>query len=170
LKFEPSTLQNRARLADVVEQTYEETRDCPSLGNMRNIEDVLTGYRSTGVFDPTRWLIVRDADRDVGCLLLNEHPGQGHPGQEHPGPEGATPGHLELVYMGVVPAARGNGWGVHITRQAQWITRLAGLERLVLAVDAANRPALDMYSRCGFDAWDRRSVYLRFFSDESNQP
>ena len=34
-------------------------------------------------------------------------------------------------------------------------------QRLVLAVDAANEPALRTYAAAGFQAWDRRSVFIR---------
>jgi ribosomal protein S18 acetylase RimI-like enzyme len=84
--------------------------------------------------------------RDVGVLLLADHP---------------RAGHWELMYMGLVPEARGHGWGRHIARHAQWLARCAAVERIVLAVDAANRPALAMYERAGFAEWDRRSVFVR---------
>jgi hypothetical protein len=32
---------------------------------------------------------------------------------------------------------------------------------LVLAVDAANEPAIRMYSLAGFRAWDRRAVWIK---------
>jgi RimJ/RimL family protein N-acetyltransferase len=32
-----------------------------------------------------------------------------------------------------------------------------------LAVDAANEPAIAAYAAAGFQAWDRRRVYLRVF-------
>ena len=104
--------------------------------------DVLAGYRATGSHDPQRWLLVRHEGRDVGCLLLSDYPEQGN---------------VELVYMGVVPEARGEGWGMHIARQAQWLARQAGRPRLVLAVDAANAPALRIYLALGFRPWDRRT-------------
>lgn len=148
LDFEPYSPANHGRLARVVEATYCRTLDCPRLGRARDIEDVLAGYRATGVFDPQRWLIVRHQGRDVGCLLLAEHP-------EH--------GNWELVYMGLVVSARGRGWGMDIARQAQWRTRQAGRPRLVLAVDAANRPAIKTYAAVGFEAWDRRTVYVKLF-------
>ena len=44
----------------------------------------------------------------------------------------------------------------------RWPTR-ADVERIVLAVDAANEPALRMYRTAGFESWDQRSVYVRFF-------
>ena len=70
--------------------------------------------------------------------------------------------HWELMYMGLVPEVRGRGWGRQITRYAQWLARGAAIERIVVAVDAANSPADAMYRSTGFEMWDRRTVYLRF--------
>jgi mycothiol synthase len=144
----------RSRLIDVVEQTYEGTLDCAGLNNLRRMEEVIDGYQQTGVFRAENWLIAVDnpstgsgqVGRDVGVLLLADHP---------------RARHWELMYMGLVPQARGHGWGQQIVRQAQWLARGAGVERIVLAVDAVNRPALAMYERAGFAAWDRRSVFVR---------
>jgi len=148
LTFQIYSAANQQRLAQVIQATYEQTLDCPGLDNVRQIEDVLDGYRATGVFDPGRWLIVRHMGQDIGCLLLADHP-------EH--------GNWELVYMGVVAASRGHGWGKQIARHAQWLTRQAGRPRLVLAVDAENRPAIEMYTAVGFERWDRRRAYLKVF-------
>ena len=62
--------------------------------------------------------------------------------------------------MGVAPEARGQGIGLEITRQAQWLAAREHAERLVLAVDAANQPAIDVYAAAGFTGWDRRSVFV----------
>jgi len=148
LDFEHYSPANHPRLAGVVEATYGQTLDCPRLNGVRQIEDVLAGYRATGVFDPERWLIVRHDGRDVGCLLLADHPKDGN---------------YELVYMGLAASVRGRGWGMDIARQAQWRTRQAGRTRLVLAVDTANQPALRIYTAVGFRVWDRRSAYVKVF-------
>jgi mycothiol synthase len=148
LEFEPYDPANHGRLARIVEATYEGTLDCPSLDGVRAIEDVLAGYRATGAFDPQRWLIARHSGHDIGCLLLTDHP---------------EADQWELVYMGLTPESRGRGWGIGMVRHAQWLSRQAGRSRLVLAVDAANAPALTGYAEAGFSAWDRRSVYLRVF-------
>jgi hypothetical protein len=50
-----------------------------------------------------------------------------------------------------------------MARQAQWLAGRAGRPRLVLAVDAANSPALRTYRLCGFERWDCRTVYLKVF-------
>jgi len=146
LDFEPYSQDNHQRLVALVDATYQQTLDCPQLNGVRDTEDVLAGYRVTGEFDAARWLLVRHEGQDVGCLLLADH---------------VRDENWELVYMGVVPDARGQGWGIEIVHHAQWLTRCAARPRLVLAVDAANEPAIRMYAVAGFQAWDRRTVYVK---------
>ena len=146
LEFVSCYEELRDRLAGIVEQTYEGSLDCPQLDRARTIDNVLDGYRAVGEFDPARWLIVRWADADVGCLLLADHPRDNA---------------WELVYMGVVPAVRGRSFGVAMARHAQWLTGRARRERLTTAVDANNAPAIAAYAAAGFLAWDRRNVFLR---------
>lgn len=150
LEFLPLDPRQRQRMARVVERTYEGTLDCPELNGVRQINDVLAGYQSVGVFDPQLWLLARAADRDVGCLLIADHP--------------ATE-QFEIVYMGLVPEARGNGWGVELVRAAQWLAKRAGRKQLVLAVDASNAPAIAAYAAAGLVAFDRRSVFLRVLDE-----
>ncbi len=142
--YKPS---QRHRLIGLIERTYEGTLDCTSLNGVRDIEHVINGYQNTGVFLPQCWLIVRSGDCDVGVLLLADHPQNRQ---------------WELMYVGLVPEARGRGWGRQITRYAQWLARGARAERIVVAVDAANGPAVAMYRSSGFELWDRRAVYVRF--------
>jgi ribosomal protein S18 acetylase RimI-like enzyme len=149
LEFEPYRESQRDRLAALIERTYAGTRDIPALDGQRDMEDVLEGYRQTGEFDASRWRFVRAGGEDVGCMLLADHP----PLQQ-----------WELVYMGIVPEARGNGWGAEVTAQAQRLAREAGRERLVLAVDAANDPAISAYSQAGFVEWLRRAALMKSFS------
>jgi len=149
LEFETYCPENHGRLAQIVETTYDQTLDCPALNGVREIGDVLIGYRSQGKFNPGNWMIVRHDGRDVGCLILSDYPHQGN---------------VELVYMGIVSTARGHGWGIDVTRHAQWLAALAGRPRLVLAVDARNGPAIKMYAAVGFRAWDRRRVFVKVFS------
>ncbi|MCI0334710.1 MAG: GNAT family N-acetyltransferase [Planctomycetes bacterium] len=137
----------RSRLMRLVERTYEGTLDCTSLNGVRHMDNVITGYQATGVYRPENWFIVRAGDADVGILLLADHP---------------QAGHWELMYMGLVPEARGHGWGRQVTQFAQWLAGRANVERIVLAVDAVNDPALRMYRSTGFEIWDRRTVYVRF--------
>ncbi len=150
LQFEPAAGEQPDRLCRLVEQTYQGTRDCPAINDMRAMPDVLAGYRAAGCYDPQRWFFVRHKHQDVGVLLLTQH----------------SPGNnWELVYMGITPAARGNGFGGHIAQVALWKAGQGGAEQLVLAVDEANEPALAMYGRAGFTAWNHRRVFARWKKD-----
>ncbi len=149
LCFEPYSAHNHHRLLRTVEATYVESLDCPVLNQKRAIEDVLASYQATGVHRPDLWQIVRAGKEDVGCLLLTDHPHLES---------------LELVYMGLIPSARGRGWGVELARQAQWLTRLSGRSQLLLGVDADNWPAIRAYAAVGFRQWASRMVYGRFLT------
>jgi ribosomal protein S18 acetylase RimI-like enzyme len=146
LEYVPYDGMQRGRLINLIGQTYEDTLDCTALEGVRNIDNVLNGYQGTGVYRPENWLFVRSGGEDVGVLLLADHP-KGR--------------HWELMYVALVPAARGRGWGRQITRYAQWLARGANVERIVVAVDASNSPAVAMYRDSGFDLWDERAVYVR---------
>ncbi|MFZ5831479.1 MAG: GNAT family N-acetyltransferase [Planctomycetota bacterium] len=146
LSFQMQSASTYAQLVQVIESTYEATRDCPQMNGWRSTADVLAGYRATGEYDASLWLIAEHQGRGVGCLILARH---------------SELECLELVYMGVVPAARGWGFGLDLTRRALWEAKLRGLTRLVLAVDADNAPAMRIYTSLGFRAWDRRRVYVR---------
>ena len=149
LRFVPYTDSDRERLSQLIEETYCHTLDMPALNGLRQTEDVLEGYRHTGVFEPGRWLWVVHRDQAVGCLLLTDHP---------------QPGHWELMYMGLVPQVRGSGFGLQIARHAQWLARRAGREILTLAVDSRNGPAVATYAKAGFAEFDRRSVFLKAYT------
>jgi ribosomal protein S18 acetylase RimI-like enzyme len=155
LCLEPYSAANHQRLLTVLEQSYEGTLDCPRLNGIRRAEDVLASYRQSGQFNPARWFLASQPApkqpaiaEDIGCLLLAEHPADDQ---------------WELIYVGLIPAARDRGYGRQLVRHAQWLTRLAGRTRLVLSVDAGNGPALGLYASEGFIAWDRRAIYLRIF-------
>lgn len=139
----------RPRLARVIESTYEGTLDCPRLNGVRQIGDVIAGHQATGAFDPQHWFFVRQAGHDIGCLLLANHPAVRQ---------------WEVVYVGLTPAARGRGWGLQLIQTAQSLARQQGAAQLVLAVDAANTPAVEAYLAAGFVVWDRRAVYLKILA------
>lgn len=148
LPFELTTWNpaEESRLIRIVDETYVGSLDCPQIDGLRATADVLRGYRTTGELRPELWQIVRHNHTDVGCLILALHPA---------GP------HLELVYLGLVPAVRGQGWGLDLTGHALWLARQAGAQRVVLAVDATNEPAVRMYVAAGFSAWDRRQLWIK---------
>ena len=138
--------RHQRRLADVIAATYVGTLDCPRLTALRPVDDVLEGYRQTGDDRADGWWIVRSDRQDIGCLLLADFPDRDQ---------------LELVYLGLVPEVRGQGWGTLLVRYGQWYARCAARRQLVLAVDVANRPARHLYEQAGFYAWNSRSVFIK---------
>jgi ribosomal protein S18 acetylase RimI-like enzyme len=135
------------QLAGLIDETYVGTRDCPVLNGMRSTLDVLEGYKGVGRFRPEQWLILaRTSDgENAGCLILAEHPQQT----------------MELIYVGITPGFRRRRLGELLTRHAQFVSRQAACERLVLAVDAANEPAIAMYTAAGFWVWDERACWVK---------
>jgi ribosomal protein S18 acetylase RimI-like enzyme len=154
LEFESYRESQRIRLAALTAQTYEGSLDLPILDDIRTPEEVLEGYRHNGAFRPDAWRFVRRAGEDIGCLFLTEHPHR----------------QWELVYMGLVPNARGGGFGKSITTYAQSLVRDLGGVKLLLAVDEANAPALVAYRRTGFLPWRRSSVFLKVLCPAKRDP
>lgn len=148
--FYPST--NSQRFVQVLERTYIGTLDCPELDGLRTPQDALDAHRATGQFDPRRWWLARRDGKESGLLLLNEHPDRDL---------------LEIVYLGVVPEARGLGMGQFLVQKA---IAQAHKERrsLVLAVDQRNHPARKLYARSGFLELTVQSVHVR--QAASNDP
>ncbi|MBM3998143.1 MAG: GNAT family N-acetyltransferase [Planctomycetes bacterium] len=136
-------------LGRVIERTYGDSRDCPRLDGLRSIDEVLDGYRSTGVYRPDWWRIVLRRREPVGCLLLADHPAADQ---------------VELMYMGIVPEHRGKGLARDLVIQAHRVACEAGRSRIVLAVDRANDAARAAYRGAGFESWGRRVVWVRTFS------
>ncbi len=137
------------RFTTLIESTYSNTLDCANLDNIRTLEDTLAGYRMTGQHRPDWWLVAQHQGRDVGCLILADH----EPDDQ-----------CEVVYMGVVPDARGLGIGRQMVDQALWLAACQDRQRLVLAVDRRNWPARDIYRAAGFQPWATRSILLRHFA------
>jgi len=66
----------------------------------------------------------------------------------------------DVAYVGVVPEARGRGYGREIMHQALAVARADGVARLTLSVDVRNDPAWRLYTDLGFRPHDRREVFL----------
>ncbi|MGA2440407.1 MAG: GNAT family N-acetyltransferase [Tepidisphaeraceae bacterium] len=132
--------------AEAILQTYRNSLDCPALSGLRDIEDVISGHRATGKFDPTLWRLILQDDRPIGVLLLSGIP--------------QTDG-TELVYLGVVPEARGRGLGTILMRHAMELTLREHKRRLSLAVDSRNAPALKLYYRFGMQQVATRWAMIR---------
>jgi len=135
-RFVTSSPANHALFAQAILTSYEQSMDCPMLSGMREIDDIIAGHKSVGVFDPNDWMVVLHQDMPVAVLLLNQTiNGDG----------------LELVYLGVCPIARGQGLGEYLMRvtERRVVEKNAGA--LSLTVDSKNIPAVKLYHRHGLE-------------------
>ncbi len=131
---------------EAILRSYEQTLDCPALSNMRDLEDVITGHKSVGIFDPQLWAVLLRYGKPLGCLLLAEIP--------------ARRG-LELVYLGLTPEARGQGLGRLLMQRVLAISARRCFDVATLAVDAANLPAVRLYRRCGYTSVAQRVALVK---------
>ena len=131
------------KFAEAIDVIYEGTLDCPDLAGLRSVHDSISTHKNTGQFQPRRWRLAVMGRTTVGVALVNELRGRG-----------------ELVYLGLVPAARGQGIGRALVDRAIQDTAEMGLPRLGLAVDTRNEPALRLYHCVGFSETHRRLAYF----------
>jgi ribosomal protein S18 acetylase RimI-like enzyme len=149
VEFAVAQESDRLKFTSLIKSTYTNTLDCANLDNIRTMEDTISGYQMTGQYRPNWWLTARHAGTDVGCLIMADHEADQQ---------------CELIYMGIIPEARGMGLGRQLVQQALWLTACQKRQRLVLAVDRRNWPARNIYSASGFVAWATRSILLRQFA------
>lgn len=134
-------------LPAVLQQTYVETLDCPMLSGKRPISEVIEGYAATGATQKALWRTLYLNDVPLGCVLVSAHPKLDI---------------SELVYMGLIPQARGKGLGMRLLIEAERLTLENGLRRMVIGVDGANLPARTIYEASGYAIWEQKRVFLWF--------
>ena len=150
--FEPSL---EAEFRAVLQATYVGSLDMPELEGARELDDIIESHRAAGRFDAERWRLgnIRGRPDAASVLLLAEVPGRDV---------------WEVVYLGLTPAARGQGLGRVVLAHA---LELAGshVSRLELAVDCRNTPATRLYHAAGFAVRDRRAVHLAILGPPSGR-
>lgn len=126
-------------------RSYEQTLDCPELSGARSLEEVLESHRAQGIYNPMQWWLALAGEQPVGVLVMCEM---------------VEWQSLDVAYVGIVPEARGRGHGRELVQFALREASAAAVEQLTLCVDERNQPALNLYRSLGFEAHDRRDVYL----------
>jgi GNAT superfamily N-acetyltransferase len=131
----------RPLFAQAVLGSYEDTADCPGLLGLREIDDILDGHMATGEFLPHLWMLLRCGDAPVGVLLLN-------PVLQRQA--------MEVVYLGLSKPWRGKGLGRRLLLHALGLTRRERIKQVILAVDEANEPAMQLYRSMKFTPTARK--------------
>jgi ribosomal protein S18 acetylase RimI-like enzyme len=138
--------QTHGLFAETILRSYEASLDCPALNGRRNVEDIIAGHKSAGIFDPNLWYLLRESGQPRGVLILS------------PSPHNES---VELVYLGLTPQGRHRGLSDALMRVA--MGSVARLQRsdLSLAVDSRNIPALRLYYRHGMQRIGSRIAMVR---------
>jgi mycothiol synthase len=145
LRYETYSPSLANRFAATLERSYVGTLDCPELNGTRAIDEVIAGHKNQGKFHPEFWWLALEGDRPVGVAMLAEMP------------DAMT---WELIYVGLVPEARGRGLGRALVTQMMCALQAHPAIALTLAVDARNLPALTLYQSLGFVEVERQDVLL----------
>lgn len=119
----------------------------PEQGNLTRAD--LEARMAEDWFDPPGFLLAEDRDG----RLLGYHWTKVHP--RH----GTHPAIGEVYVVGVTPEAQGMGLGKALTIAGIKHLHDAGLNAVMLYVDADNAPAVALYRRLGFTRWDMDVMY-----------
>ena len=149
-RVEPYRDDHHDVLLQILEQSYEQTLDCPGLYGLRRTEDIVAGHMATGRFDPNLWTLLWLDDKPAGVILLNSFPAHKT---------------AELVYLGLAPFARGRGLGRQLLRHGLSLLHGRRERSLTLAVDHRNTPALALYEAEGLRPVVRRVALIRSLRD-----
>jgi ribosomal protein S18 acetylase RimI-like enzyme len=144
--WENYTPATHGQFVKTIQASYEDSLDCPALTGLRHMEDVIASHKASGEFDPNHWFLLAESGTPIAALLLAKAP---------------RTDAMELVYLGLTPAARGRGLGALVLRKALRVTQDEEISRLSLAVDAANVPALKLYYRHGMERVGSKQAMIR---------
>lgn len=145
VEFVAYTDSQRPQLFEVLEQSYQDSLDCPEINGVRSLDDIFESHRAQGEFRPDHWLLARRDGAWMGCLLLSGLPDLNA---------------LEVAYISVLPKFRGQGFGRQLTRKALHLAAQARVHQVTLAVDERNTPARKLYRSEHFEPWETRHAYL----------
>jgi ribosomal protein S18 acetylase RimI-like enzyme len=134
------------QFAQTILQSYQDSLDCPRLSGLRQIEDIIAGHKATGEFDPMLWRLLCEGGQPLGVLLLSRV---------------VMTDAMELVYLGLVPQARGRGLGGLLMQEAMHMIIQDNRRRLTLAVDSLNTPALRLYYGQGMHRLTSKVAMIR---------
>jgi len=135
------------RMAELVYETYRNSRDFPGLVGVTPTDEVLRGYQREAVFCPELWFFIRYANTEIGALIMTNQSDE----------------QMELTYMGLREPYRNLGFAGEIVAKALETAKCRHRPLLLTSVDEQNAAAVRAYLKQGFVAWDRKKVFARFF-------
>lgn len=140
----------------VAANTFNDTADCPRLGEFRDAEEIVASYRTAPTFDRKLSKLLRVKEQWAGCLVLarSEASAFNSAGYE---PSNA----LELTYMGLRPECRGQRLSAALLAETVREATHLGASQIMLGVDRQNLPARACYQRFGWREVAQERVWGR---------
>ncbi|MBT3199219.1 MAG: GNAT family N-acetyltransferase [Phycisphaerales bacterium] len=142
------------QLGEIIAQTYVDSLDCPALRGVRDMNDIIAGHKSAGVFRPESWWIA-DCDQPAtpaGCILVNDSP--------------VAPS-ADIIYMGVAREFRGRRLARAMLDRTIELAQRRGKQLVSVAVDTRNEHAIRVYQQSGFVELRRRIAYVELRKNRS---
>ena len=159
LILEPFADEKSARMAQLLQRTFQGTRDCPEVSALISGWDALDRHLGTGSTATRHWVFARQWRAgelgDVGVLLLLDH---------------QSGGTWEIDYFGIVPEARGRGLGKRLLQWGLWAAQARGASRIQAVVDSRNHYACTLYNESGFYVQQRRQALIRLRGSTEKTP
>ncbi|MCD0457851.1 GNAT family N-acetyltransferase [Roseiconus lacunae] len=146
IRLTPYQSKDRTLLINLSEAISKESLDCPALSGIRDYGNVVDSQLHRQGCTPSHWRIVWIDYEPIGAVLVSTH--------------NSLP-HAELVFLGIVPAARGRGIGRQLIRHAKHLAATAKVQSLSLNCDNDNFPAISTYQRAGFQSVGRSAVFVK---------
>ncbi len=130
-------------LETILKETYVGSRDCPAIHGKRDISNIIKSHQGFDPNDLSLWFVILHKNKPAGVLLLNQ------PKDEQ---------YLELAYLGITPTMRSKG----LAKQAMDHAVNHAIERrcnkIILAVDGSNTPAIALYKKAAFQEIAKRNA------------
>jgi ribosomal protein S18 acetylase RimI-like enzyme len=145
LQFQTYDCTDPAVFHATLDRTYEGTLDFPEINGVRTIEEVIVGHQAQGKYRPQNWWLAWLEGNPAGVMLVADMP-------DWPA--------WDLLYLGVVPEARGRGCGREMLHKLFFEAKAAAIQQITVSVDMRNWMAFRLYTTAGFDALEQREVYL----------
>ncbi|MGL6075306.1 MAG: GNAT family N-acetyltransferase [Fimbriiglobus sp.] len=143
LRLTPWKDHPEAELQSLMLRTHQGTQDIPELNRFTTADTPLSPAPIS--------LLAQAHGATLGVLLLTPEPND----------------KMEVTYLGVVPEARGHGWGAAILQAGLALATGLGAVESCLSFDERNSPARGLYGRFGFRLYELKQVWLWFHDSSS---
>lgn len=128
-------------LCSTLEKTFIGSLDCPAIHGKRNIEDIIASHKGFEQNDLSLWFTILSDNEPAGVLFMNHLQNESI---------------LEIAYLGITPEMRNKGFAIDAMSHAVNQAVKRGCNKIVLAVDDTNIPAISLYKKVNFRETSKR--------------